>query len=135
VNGPPASDITETRQIDDALDDLLIAAIEWRQRKRNPTHALPQEGGVYTMRELLAEADAAEEGSPTEQAAAALLVDPVGSALRDAIYVLGERLCELGGLPNMLDTLQRVADRDPASHGRRTDILDRCWEGLGGWTP
>lgn len=109
----------EIHGIEVALSDLVEAIIGARIRR--------QHGGVMTMAEALK----GEEGKSEIGLAAMDLIDePVGNACRRAVCVLGERLFEIGGTALMLEVLERVA-AEPGSESRRTDILDKNWDGIG----
>lgn len=69
-----------------------------------------------------------------------LTEDPVGAALRQAVWRLGKKLYSILGETNaMSSVLERVASRDPANYGKRVSIMDNRWEGIGSgndvWLP
>jgi hypothetical protein len=62
----------------------------------------------------------------------AVLRHPVRAACKNAVRLLGERLCELG---LDLDQMQGVAGRvskGKAFH-KRINIIDKAWDGVGHW--
>lgn len=125
-------EVTEAAQIEAALDQVLAACIEYLNRPRDPDATYK----VYSLADLAREY-AEEQSMTAAQRASKRLIDgvdgPVGEALRQAVEVFGQRLHELGGTELMGDVLDRVAERDAANWGRRTDIMDKRWDGIGTW--
>jgi hypothetical protein len=115
----------EIRQIENALDALLRVAIEEDLRPRPPGPLR-----VVSFAEL------AEQPilSRKQSAIAEIVKRPVSGAVRYAIRLLGERIHELtGSTDTMRDLAERVAGRDQSRWGHRIDILDKRWDGIGGW--
>lgn len=116
--------VAETQQIERALDELLRVAIStrapWPPRHSGPVSL------ADSLRDLL-------DSTEAESSARELLDNPVGEAVRRAITTLGERLHEIGGLKLMGDVCDRVSGLDPEHWDHRTDILDKRWDGIGGW--
>jgi hypothetical protein len=113
----------EVAAIEEALHVLLTAGLDQR-RPRIPKAARPPERGFVTVGELLARTRA-------EGRAESIIRDPIGEVIRIGVKRLGERLYEIGGLDLMGTVLDRVAERDPAASGQRTDIMDKRWDGIG----
>jgi hypothetical protein len=116
----------EIRQIENALDALLSVAVEEDLRPRPPGGPLR----VISFEEL-----AEQPVLSHEQSAVAEIVEtPVSGAVRYAIRLLGERIHELTGSTDaMRDIAERVAGRNQSRWGHRIDILDKRWDGIGGW--
>lgn len=58
--------------------------------------------------------------------------DPIRYALRVTLKGIGRDLFKVvGSTDAMLESLHRVADRDPVNAGRRGAIIDAAWNGLG----
>lgn len=57
--------------------------------------------------------------------------DAAGRALRLDVQRLGEWLFDLGGTALMQSTIYRVADLDRRCAGRRIDLMDKWWSGIG----
>jgi hypothetical protein len=106
--------------IEDALDAVLTAIHKHdaERPKGGPLKA-------YTWAEI---ADRGLVDSDVEE----LSEDPVGAALRQAVWRLGKKLyAVLGETRAMSGVLERVASRDPANYGKRVSIMDNRWEGIG----
>jgi hypothetical protein len=104
-------------QIEDALDTLLTAIIK-HERKRTSNPA------PITLRWL----DFSTEWLPGEM----FLMDPIGRSLREGVKQLGKTLFALTGSTDaMRESCERVCDRDSAHWGRRADIIDKRWDGIG----
>lgn len=127
MNAPVTAVATEAQRIEAAMDALLTACTNYKApylgAERGPISA-----GILAS-EFLERCD----WSPAQRSAGRLLDDPVGEALRQAIRTLAERLFEVGGLRALQGACDRVADMDPARWGKRTDIMDKRFDGLGGW--
>jgi len=115
----------EIRQIENALDALLHVAVEEDSRPRPPGPLR-----VISFEEL-----AKQPVLSRKQSAVAEIVEtPVSGAVRYAIRLLGERIHELTGSTDaMRDIAERVAGRNQSRWGHRIDILDKRWDGIGGW--
>lgn len=124
--GPVAVDVTETQQIEEALHALVTAAVSDTGYVSN----LLTRDGPESIGSIMARLDAM---TPKQRTAADLIRRPVGEAVRRAIKTLGERLHEIGGQELMSDVLERVADRDPSRYGRRIDVMDKRFDGIGSW--
>jgi hypothetical protein len=124
MNAPATATLSDTQRIETALDELLKAALASTIRFPHPL------GGMYSAGQLL---DYFGGMTRAQRDADALLSDPVGEAVRRAITTLGRRLHEIGGLALMQDICDRAAALDPANEGRRMDIIDKRWDGIGGW--
>ena len=62
-----------------------------------------------------------------------LYVNPVGIALRHGVKELGERLWEItGSTDEMRKSLDRVAELNPKTYGRRMSLMNAWWDGAGG---
>ncbi len=58
--------------------------------------------------------------------------DPQRYALRAGVRTVGRQLFRLLNSTDALgDVLERVADLDPASYGRRASLMDHAWNGIG----
>lgn len=117
----------EIAGIENALDTLVAAMVEQDCR--------PRPAGVVKTFQRLSLTDITshfDETTPAQRVAEALVANPVREAMARAVRDLGKRLHEIGGMELMSDVCQRVADRDDANWGRRTDILDKRWDGVGG---
>jgi hypothetical protein len=69
-----------------------------------------------------------EEGACLES----LISDPVLSALRQQLQDLGWRLFRLLGTTNaMLPVAYEAANAEPERSGRRINIIDKAWDGIG----
>lgn len=127
MNAPVRALSSETAQIEAALDVLLRAAVAAdRERPLRPERGLISAGDL-----AFAVIDRMKTWTPAQQAAAELLQRPVWEAVRQAVSTLGVRLHEIGGLPLMQDVCHRVAALDPDHEGRRLDIMDKRWDGIG----
>lgn len=129
MNAPVFAEVTEVDRIEDALDNLLTAAME---ADRKPA-LLPEQGPVSAAVSVGRVIEALDWTQARRQADR-LLDRPVPTALRLAVRTLGRRLDEIGGMKLMGDVLDRVAARAPAQEGRRIGIIERAWDGVGRWT-
>jgi len=69
-----------------------------------------------------------EEGAYLES----VISDPVRWALRQQLKDLGWRLFRLLGTTNaMLSVAHEAADAEPERFGRRINIIDKTWDGIG----
>ena len=70
---------------------------------------------------------------PTRRAVriALLLRDVIEGALLIALREIGEELFAVGGLDLMSEVLESVAAEDPATYGRRANVADKRWDGIG----
>lgn len=129
MNAPVTAAATEAQQIEAALCSLLTA-IAWAddQPSCGPDRG-PVAAGMLVMEML----DRMEGWTAAQQAANDLLRRPAPEALRQAISTLGVRLHEIGGTKLMGNVLERVAALDPRHVGRRTDIMDKRFDGIGSW--
>jgi hypothetical protein len=114
----------EVAGIEDALDELLTAAIE-ADRKPRPTAERVYK--VYSITELM---DFMEK-SKAERDTYDLIKNPVAWVCRRGVRVLGERLYEIGGMDLMTRVLDDVAERDPAHSGYRMGVMDARWDCIG----
>jgi len=119
-----------------ALHHLVTAAIEHRLKsdteRRAPREGGPSRLGLRTWKEITS---ASYGDAELEE----LIRDPIATSLRLGITKVGRMLFRHGGTKAMQIALERVADRDPAHYGYRSDIMDKAWEGIGSdedvWTP
>lgn len=129
MNAPVSAVATETAQIEAALDALLTAAI---RANRDPS-LLPERGptpaGVL-MGDFLTKL---QTWTKAQREAGDLLARPVWEVTRKGVTCLGRRLHEIGGTALMRDVCHRVSALDPANQGRRIDIMDKRWDGIGEW--
>jgi hypothetical protein len=116
----------EVAGIEDALHILLTTAIDIDNERASRPRPVPDLSTfkVYTIGQL---ADLVG----TKGKAGDIIKNPVGIACRMAVKVLGQRLYEIGGLQLMEEALDRVAERDERWFGRRVDIMDKRWDGIG----
>lgn len=77
--------------------------------------------------------DIGELPSREDSAIAALVVDPIDAACRQAVRRVGQRLHDLGGFDAMSTAADRMAERDPVRAGRRASLLNHAWDGIGSW--
>lgn len=119
---------TEAQKIEDALDTLLSAIIkhDLRPRPEEPWNLTMYSAGDLA-REAIENLARTEEGRFAHR----LFNDPVRAALVHAVRRLGKRLFEIGGLQAMQDACDRVSERDPRNWDRRTNIMDKRWDGIG----
>lgn len=119
----------EISGIENALDALLRAALE-ADANRPPNHRGDElRFTIWSIADL----EAYSRRSEPARRADALIANPVGDAARQAVRMLGKRLDELGGHELMGKVCERVADLDPANWGRRVNIMDHRWDGIGSW--
>lgn len=124
----PAYREPKISDVEDAIDVLLTAYL---QQKLNPvgTKQLYREGPL-----LLMEIADGELGQFI-----AIVENPLGFVLRDGIFRLGQSLhdlikTELGAtdpLREMVNSVERIAARDPGHEGRRGALLDKIFDGVG----
>ncbi len=117
---PPLKQTDEQKlqAIEDALDAVLTAIHEHDAQR--PKGALK----AITLAEIM---QRNVDGDVEE-----LTKDPVGAALRHAVWRLGKKLHGIfGRTSGMSDVLERVASRDPANYGTRVYLMDKRWEGIG----
>ena len=115
----------EIERIKAALDALLTLAIEHDMRPR---------AGPPGPLKLISCAELFAKPIPTrrEFEINRVLDDPICGATRNAIRLLGERLFEVvGNTDSMRGILEEVATRDDRHWGRRIDIMDKRWNGIG----
>lgn len=118
---------TEVSNIHAALDALLSEIVKIDQGPRRA-------GGVYTAAELMEEAREYLLMTDHQRFAYRLSREPVREALCEAIARLGERLNEIGGLRAMHEGMRFVENSDKSDDwGRRISVLDKRWDGIGGW--
>ena len=61
--------------------------------------------------------------------------NPVRCALRVQLKTLGQHLFDLvGGTDRMRAVAEEVADQKPGAWGKRIDIIDKAWDGVGSRT-
>lgn len=131
MNAPVAITATETQQIEAALDALLREALA---ADRHPRLVPPR--GAETLGAILGEfIHRKRNWTAAQEATAELLERPIWELTRQGVTTLGVRLHEIGGLKLMQEVCERVADMDPANWGRRTDIMDKRWDGIGADSP
>jgi len=111
------------QHMEDALDVLLTAYI---QQGRNPVGAVNIYGpGTMTLSNV-----------PMGKLAdlLALCENPIRHALREAIVRMGRHLHErLGSCAAMLEVAERASAKDPQNEEWRIDVIDKAWDGIGGW--
>jgi len=107
----------EVKRIEDALDTLLNACLVANKEERARDGLLKTWSGDELAK--MTEIDW-------------ICRNPVRWAYRKTIRILGKRLYELGHTQLMEKVCGRVAQRDPGNHGRRGDIMDKNWDGIGG---
>lgn len=115
----------EVEGITVALDVLLTAlraSAEKRQGDRGPP---------ISMRDSVMAID--WDATEAQRVAESIVRDPLGEAIRQAITPLGERLNQIGGMKLMEDVLYAVAELCPANRDWRIAVLDRRFDGIGGW--
>jgi hypothetical protein len=61
--------------------------------------------------------------------------DPVGNALQEQMRELGKCLLHrlLGNTAAMLKVAEEVAELDQPNWGYRINVIDKSWDGIGGW--
>lgn len=106
--------------------DRLLTALEVEAEKSSGDKSPPRSAS-----EILS--DIATPRTPTEIAARRIIADPIGRALRMALYAVGERLHELGGLVLMGEALAAAAALKPEVESWRESVLDHAWSGIGDW--
>lgn len=128
----------DVTKIENSLHSLLTYAI---RADFDPDARLIASRGPVSASVLSFEAvTRMSDWTQAQRDAEELFANPVSTALRTAVRVLGKRLYEIGGMKLMSDVLDRVADRDPEMSGRRECIMDHRWDGIGrssksaGWT-
>ena len=112
--------------IDDALDAVLVALLAHRARRAADAPPAPIRATPLRWHGDVREIPTREDSEIT-----ALVADPVGAALRQAVRRLGKDLHGHGGTATMRSAIGRVADRDPAKAGQRASIMDHAWDGIG----
>jgi hypothetical protein len=117
----------EVKMIEDALVGLLheITAIDTGLKA-------PVRGGASRL-QIVQASEIPVDMSRAQSAARALGQSPIRAACARAITVLGERLNEIGGKALMHDALDRVVARAGRHKIRWSDIIDRRFNGVGGW--
>jgi hypothetical protein len=61
-----------------------------------------------------------------------IISDPVRRALRVQLKTLGQRLFDLvGDTDRMRDVAEEVANQKPGPWGKRINIIDKAWDGIG----
>jgi hypothetical protein len=116
---------TEIEKIEDALDVLLTQITKCDRESAREAEGKPR------RYELICAADIKPIGRRQAQIER-LLKEPIRSACKNAIHLLGERLFELtGDTDAMLKTCERVAGRRRASAGYRSMLMDKTWHGIG----
>lgn len=123
---------TELQLIDGALHALLSASIVYdRERSLLPERGLEAAGDVAAR-----VVEKLKTFTDTQRKADAYLARPVRAALREALFVLGERLFEIGGMRAMHEAMSRASALDTTNPYRREEILNGAWDGIGGqWFP
>jgi hypothetical protein len=122
---PP--DGNDLAQIENALDVLLTALLDERERERRAPGPKPPLR-AFSVAELAAMPILSDQEIRRER----IIESPVLGALELAIRELGEVLFERGDTDLMRDTLERVASRHPKSYGARVSALDHLWDEVGG---
>lgn len=122
MNAPISATLTETQQIERALDELLKVAVStkapWPPRIERPVKLVELIDDHFSQ-------------TQAQRNATSLLDNPVGEAVRKGVTTFGKRLYEIGGLQLMTDVLDRVAEMDPTKQSWRIDIMDKRWDGIG----
>ena len=126
MTGPMTIEITEAQQIEEALHALLEVAVSDVGYAGNPLAPSRPTLAGEVLRTFLA-------ATPAQRQAAEIITRPVGEAVRAAVRLLGKRLYEIGGTSLMQDVAERVADRDPSRYSLRIDVIDKRFDGIGGW--
>lgn len=57
--------------------------------------------------------------------------DPVGTSLRQAIRMVGDRIYEAGGIDLLHFAYGKAGEHDPENAGRRSAALNTAWDGIG----
>ena len=105
-------------RIEQAIDATLRALIERAPPEQRAEH-------VVTAVEI-------DEADVNEADLAAIIADPIGSALRSEIASLGSYLFDTLGTTDEIDEVaDRIAGLDDANRARRAAILDECWADVG----
>ncbi len=128
MNAVTETTATELATIHASLDALLgaICEIDTKPRTRPLGRARPaSEWAADVMAEFAM--------SEAQRFASRLSREPVREALCHAVRQLGRRLHEIGGIGAMHDAMGYVEDADPRNASRRAGILDKRWDGVGGW--
>jgi hypothetical protein len=110
-----------------AIAANLAARGEHDKRRDRAARGKPVELKIISAAQLIA-------ADPEKLHLDAVIEDPVRKALRAQLRDLGERLHRL--LPNtdaMLEVAEEVADIEPERWGRRIDLIDKAWDGIGHW--
>lgn len=129
MNAPTAAPVlTELQEVERSLCFLMDAIIAI---DLGPKRDLPPQPGAMSMADLAKRYRWDAPTTPAERFCLELSDDPVRYALRAAVRKCGKRLHELGGLKAMGEVCDRQEDR-PAGM-RRIGIIDKWFDGIGGW--
>lgn len=129
MNAYTSTQATEVQQIEAAMDALLKVCTDRSAPK--PPSERSERFMLTSMADFMREEAEKQTWTKAHRGADKLLADPVGTACRQAIRTLAERLYEIGGMQALEDACERVADMDPAFWGWRTDIMDKRFNGIG----
>ena len=109
--------------VEDALGATL-AAIELNEERRARKPDVASDVRSISAAEIMKTDDAVFECED-------MIRDPVGTACREQVRLLGWMLFRLGGTTQMGSSLTQVAGRSPASENFRSATVDRLWDGIG----
>jgi len=124
MNARTATNLSEAQQIERALELLVTTALASKAPWPRRFEGARSVGAI--LQDYLA-------STPAQQAANALIDDPVGESLRQSVSTLGMRLHEIGGMKLMGEVLDRVVSTDPATECHREGLIDHRWSGIGEW--
>lgn len=131
----PTPTASEISRIEAALDNILSAITHldqgiWAPGKPRAKSAAYR---IYSMADLGAEYELKQTYTVSQRYAEDILDNPVREVLAKSVRQLGKRLHEIGGLNAMQEACERVANIDEPNWGRRTNIMDKRWDGIGNW--
>lgn len=130
MNAPATTATTELHDVNRSLDLLLTAIVDLDARSRRERN-LPRQPGPMSVADMAREYRWNVQTTPAERFTLSIKYDPVGQSLRQAVRRCGERIHELGGLKAMQDACDR--QEDLAGGMQRVSIVDKWFDGIGGW--
>ncbi|MCK1273796.1 hypothetical protein IVB46_00875 [Bradyrhizobium sp. 61] len=117
----------DIKEIEDALDSILTACIDWKAKKgviltNDTPGAIRFEIGGKRIK------------TRDEMRVHEFTKHPVYGALRYAVRDLGSIAHKSGvTFEQMKDLAERACDRHPRTWSRRMSIIDCWWDGIGDW--
>lgn len=132
MSAPVVTEPGETLAIQASLDTILRAITDHDRAKAEALDRHPGRYKIYSIAELMREGAEQAARTPAGRFTHNLAADPVRAALKHAVRQIGKRLYEIGGIEALRDACERIADLDPPNWGKRTDIMDKTWDGIGG---